>query len=63
VDPATLVGKRRLLNGVCDVPDEVVADYEQRIAERRPFRDLCYCLESSSGRGVSHTSAWPSSRC
>ncbi len=52
VDPASLVGKRRLLNGVYDVPAEVVADYEQRVAERRPFRDLCYCLESSSGRGV-----------
>jgi diguanylate cyclase (GGDEF)-like protein/PAS domain S-box-containing protein len=52
VDPASLIGKRRLLNGVYDVPPEVVADYERRIAERRPFRDLCYCLESSSGRGV-----------
>ncbi len=52
VDPASLIGKRRPLNGVYDVPPEVVADYERRIAERRPFRDLCYCLESSSGRGV-----------
>ena len=38
VDPASLVGKRRLLNGVYDVPAEVVADYERRVAERAsPF--------------------------
>jgi diguanylate cyclase (GGDEF)-like protein/PAS domain S-box-containing protein len=52
VDPASLFGRRRLLDGVFDVPPETLADYEHRIAQRLPFRDLCYCLESSAGRGV-----------
>jgi diguanylate cyclase (GGDEF)-like protein/PAS domain S-box-containing protein len=52
VDPASLLGKRRLLDGIYDVPPDVVADYERRITARLPFRDLCYCLGASSGRGV-----------
>ncbi len=52
VEPASLIGKQRLLDAVLDVPAEVLADYERRVVERLPFRDLCYCLESRSGRGV-----------
>ena len=52
VDPASLIGQRRQLNNVTDLPAEVVADHEQRLAERLPFRDLVYCIESRSGRSA-----------
>jgi diguanylate cyclase (GGDEF)-like protein/PAS domain S-box-containing protein len=52
VDPRTLLGKRRLLNTVYDVPPDVAADYERRLATRQPFRDLVYCLATPDGRGM-----------
>jgi diguanylate cyclase (GGDEF)-like protein/PAS domain S-box-containing protein len=52
VDPAQLLGKRRLLDSMVDVPPDVAADYERRLAARLPFRDLVYCLGAGSGRGV-----------
>jgi diguanylate cyclase (GGDEF)-like protein/PAS domain S-box-containing protein len=52
VDPQTLIGKRRLLDSVVDVPPDVAADHERRLAARQPFRDLVYCLATSGGRGL-----------
>jgi diguanylate cyclase (GGDEF)-like protein/PAS domain S-box-containing protein len=52
VEPAQLLGKQRLLNGTVDVPPDVAADYERRLAARVPFRDLVYCLGSPGSRGV-----------
>ena len=52
VDPASLIGKRRLLDGVYDVAPDVAADHERRLAARLPFRDLSYCLNTPSGRGA-----------
>ena len=52
VDPTQLLGKRRLLDGVVDMPPDVIADHERRVAARQPFRDLVYCLGAPSGRGV-----------
>jgi diguanylate cyclase (GGDEF)-like protein/PAS domain S-box-containing protein len=52
VDPASLIGKRRLLDAVVDVSPDVLAEYQRRVDERLPFRDLCYCLETRSGRGA-----------
>jgi len=52
VEPAQLLGRQRLLNGTVDVPPDVAADYERRLAARLPFRDLVYCLGSPGSRGV-----------
>jgi diguanylate cyclase (GGDEF)-like protein/PAS domain S-box-containing protein len=52
VEPAQLLGKRRLLDSVVDVSPDVAADYERRLAARQPFRDLVYCLGSAESRGV-----------
>ena len=52
VEPAQLLGKQRLLDGVVDVPPDVAADYERRLAARLPFRDLVYCLGAPGSRGV-----------
>jgi diguanylate cyclase (GGDEF)-like protein/PAS domain S-box-containing protein len=52
VDPAALLGKQRLLDGVAGVPADVAADYERRLAARLPFRDLVYCLGTPGTRGV-----------
>jgi diguanylate cyclase (GGDEF)-like protein/PAS domain S-box-containing protein len=52
VHPSQLLGKRRLLDSVVDVPPDVVADHERRVAARLPFRDLVYCLGTPGSRGV-----------
>jgi diguanylate cyclase (GGDEF)-like protein/PAS domain S-box-containing protein len=52
VDPAQLLGRRRLVDGVVEVPPDVKADHERRVALRQPFRDLVYCLAAPNGRGV-----------
>lgn len=52
VHPSQLLGKRRLLDNVVDVPPDVIADYERRLAARLPFRDLVYCLGAPGSRGV-----------
>jgi len=52
VHPSQLLGKRRLLDTVVDVPPDVLADYERRLAARLPFRDLVYCLGTPGSRGV-----------
>jgi diguanylate cyclase (GGDEF)-like protein/PAS domain S-box-containing protein len=52
VDPQTLIGRRRLLDSVVDVPPDVAADHERRLAARQPFRDLVYCLATPGGRGL-----------
>ncbi len=52
VDPASLLGKQRLLDGVAGVPPDVAADYERRLVARLPFRDLVYCLGAPGSRGV-----------
>ena len=52
VDPAQLLGRPRMLDGVVDLAPEVVADYERRLAARLPFRDLVYCLGAPGSRGV-----------
>jgi len=52
VDPAQLLGKRRLLDSVVDVPPDVAADHERRVTARLPFRDLVYCLGAPGSRGA-----------
>ena len=52
VDPAGLLGQRRQLDKVADLPADVVAEHERRLAERLPFRDLVYCIESRAGHGA-----------
>jgi diguanylate cyclase (GGDEF)-like protein/PAS domain S-box-containing protein len=52
VDPASLLGQPRRLSGVIEVPPDVAADHERRLAARQPFRELVYCLATPSGRGL-----------
>jgi diguanylate cyclase (GGDEF)-like protein/PAS domain S-box-containing protein len=52
VHPSQLLGKRRLLDSVVEVPPDVIAYYERRVAARLPFRDLVYCLGAPGSRGV-----------
>ncbi len=49
IDPATLLGRRRLAGSAWDAPREEVERYEQAVAERRPFRDFTYGYQRADG--------------